>query len=282
MAAITDLDNLISILSSGGTTENVFWYFNQYYSGFTSTVASANGQPNSIWLYDRIPGAGVEPTVAEICTVSTTGSLKQTNPSTGKEKYLIQHGVYSSTPGSYLLYDRLAHSQSLDGNTTSTQTVNTPALTRYSGTSSVGNIIMMENYTAVGGTPRVVEVTYTNQDGVSGRTGFSQFGNNARANAQLFTLVSGDTGVQSIQTVRLLVGGTGSAGRFGVSIIRPLSTIQVGQGNLGQVRDFTIGLPGIPKIENNACLSYLFTTNGTANSGGLIEDAYGMLTFIEV
>lgn len=286
MAAITDLNDLIQILATTGTTETLMWYKGITFSGGSSYLI----QPSvgfSMWLFDGTPSRGDTPTTPTLCDNTTAGGLKQSTTTSGKEKFLIQHGVYVSSGnggGSWLLYDRLVHAGGFNANITTLQTVNTPPLDRYSGSSSVGNVIMVEGYSDLGANGRVLEIKYTNQDGVSGRTSLNRIGGTGilrqSGQAQLSTLESGDTGVRSIESVQLLAGGTGVVGNFGVSIIRPISTCQALPSMSGSVTDFATGLPGIPKIESNACLAYLLFPSLTSASSTL-EDCFFTLTFIE-
>jgi hypothetical protein len=287
MAAITDLNDLIQISSASAGTENIIWTIGTTLSGTTTPIVNPS-VGFSKWLFDGAPGRGQVPTTAAtICTNTTAGGLMQSTTSSGKEKYLIQHGVYgtnSASIGTWMLYDRLVHAGGYDANITSVQNINTPALTRYSGSSSVGNRIMVEIYSEVGGAGRVLQINYTNQDGVSGRTSFSRIGVSASlknaGNAYICTLYSGDTGVRSIESVQILVGGTGVAGNFGVSIIRPLSAVQVLPSISAGIKDFATGQPGIPKIESDACLTYIYYS-AVSSASSNFEDAFGVLSLIE-
>lgn len=290
MAAITDLDDLIQILATTGTTETLMWSKNFSFSGNAASTGYLV-QPNvgfSMWLFGGAPSRGETPTTAStLCDNTTAGGLKQSTTTPGKEKFLIQHGLYSTQStgtGSWLLYDRLVHAGGFDANITTLQTVNTPPLNRYSGSSSVGNVIMVEVYSLIGANARTLDIKYTNQDGVSGRTSLTRIGatGTLRQGGQtnICTLQSGDTGVRSIETIQLLVGGTNLSGNFGISIIHPISTCQILPSMTGSIKDFATGLPGIPKIEPNACLAYLFYPN-TNSSLSDFEDWFGFLTFIE-
>jgi hypothetical protein len=278
MAAITDLNDLIQILASTGATETIFWTKAEFISGTTSIPNTVQASSmSSLWLWDGIPSRGIEPTVAELCTNTTIGGLKITNPTINKEKYLIQHGFFTTDAISVLLYDRLAHSQSIDPTFSGTTIINTPTLDRYSGTSSAGNMLLMEIYqTSALGASRQFEIKYTNQDGISGQSSFFS--------VCIFPpLASGDTGVRSIESVAPM-NVTTVGGSFGLSIIRPLSLIHTPQGRAGgipTVKDFISGLPGMPKIENNACLAYIAFNAYAAGTSVSPENFYGFITMIE-
>jgi hypothetical protein len=92
---------------------------------------------------------------------------------------------------------------------------------------------------------------------------------------QRIPLASGDSGIQSIQTVEL-DGLTGSAGNFGIIIAQPLAWIPVGIGGTMGWRDYTTGLPSIPVIDPDACLSLMFISTGATP-----PELYGLLATVE-
>ena len=124
--------------------------------------------------------------------------------------------------------DRLCHQSGLDATITTAQTTNLPtaALPRY--TDGKGVWIAHERCVAVGTTASDITVSYTNQDGTSGRTSptttFTVTGNvddSAIGQLYILPLQEGDTGVRSVQSVTLS-GSTGTAGNFGITLLKPL------------------------------------------------------------
>lgn len=287
MGDITNIDNFVQLLMESGKTETMLFYkINRLdlTGGTIPTASAVQGYFMSYWYISGIPSLGNIPTTAETCDRTTAGALGQTNPQPGNVKYLFQVSSTMEASGTMLIYDRLVHCGGLSADTTSAQTVNTPPLTRYSGDSSVGNRILLEIYDTLPTTSNLFpEISYTNQDGVSGRLAHSvQIGVTTSAlppTSFLFTLDSGDTGVRSIETVTLTTAGA-SAGNFGVSIIRPLVIQQSPTKNaFPHYRDFLTGLPGLVKIENDACIQILASN---AVSGQNNEHLIATLTFIEV
>jgi hypothetical protein len=182
--------------------------------------------------------------------------------------------------GVYVLYDRLFHISGLAGNSTADQTVQgatpTPALTRNTG--GVGNFAFYEIYTALGTTSTTLTMTYTDQDGNTGQTSTINIGATAFrevTRAQRIPLAAGDSGLRAIEKVKL-TATTGTAGDFGITIAQPLAWIPVGAPGVGGWRDFTTGLPGIPKIDNNACLALFFIPATTTAS-----EVWGTMSFVE-
>jgi hypothetical protein len=289
MGDITNLDNFVQLLMDSGKTETMLFFKTNRLgltgSGTTiNTVAAVQGLFMSYWLASGIPSLGDIPTTATTCSRTTAGALGQTNPQSGNTKYLFQVASTMEASGTFLIYDRLVHCGGLSANTTAIQTVNTPQLTRYSGDSSVGNRIMLEIYETLPSVANLFpEVSYTNQDGVSGKSAHTMAIGGATVvippSSFIMTLDSGDTGVRSIESVRLTTSGA-TAGNFGVSIIRPLLLQQSPTKNaFPHYRDFLTGLPGFVKIENDACIQVLASNAfGGQNNDHLILT----FTFIEV
>lgn len=288
MGSFTGLTDFINTVSTTGNVESVLYQkMNFWINTGTTGISLSATQTSSLWCWDGIPGApGYPPTTAEICTRDTGGAIKQKNPDTGKELYLTNMTCFGTFVGTMMLYDRLCHVSGLSGNSTSVQTINTPALTRYSGTASRGNTIFIEVYETVSGNS--IDVTYTNQAGVGSRVTRLP---NPRAANQLYgrgmvfyvPLVSGDTGVRSVESIQVVSAST-LQGNIGVTIARPLAVSGVGIGATPVDRDWILGLPGIPKIENNACLGMHFTpfnAQSVLDNISTVWYQYSFLTFVQ-
>jgi hypothetical protein len=278
VAAIADLSDLVNRMTGGssGTPETLFFAKNYSIAGTLDTWTI--GVLYSLWRYDGVPGGGVAPGAVAIPTNATAGALPITNPGGGREKWLVQ-GVALADPSAVaaiLLYDRLLHIGGLSGTVATAQTVG-GTLTR--GLGYVGNQIFVEMYTQVGATARTLSVNYTNQSGVTGRTGTCTVGGTAtslfnEANAlTAVTLQAGDTGVQSVEDVTLSAT-TGTAGDFGITIARPIAWFPSGGGMPG--RDFTLGPSGMPEIEIDACLAFAAMVISTIE-----VPIQGMLSMVE-
>ena len=281
MAALTDLSDLINRQTGGnsGTPENLFFHKVPRVAGAAATTPIA-GRGCSLWQYDGMPASGAVPTSAEIPTRTTTGAIPFAPPGGSREKWLIGASIAPLVSGVFLLYDRLFHIGGLSGTVTTAQTVQgspaSPALTR--NTSGAGNFAFYEIYTSVGTTTATMTMTYTDQSGNTGNTSTINFGNTGfreATRAQRIPLAAGDSGIQSIQSVQLS-GSTGTAGNFGITIAQPLAWIPVGAAGIAGWRDYTTGLPGIPAIDPNACLSLLFIP-----AAATAPEVFGALGFVE-
>lgn len=263
MAALTDLSDLINRLTGGnnGTPETQFWHKVPRVAGAAATAPAA-GRLASAWTYDGYPAGGAVPTSAAIPDMTTQGALPFTAPGGTREKFLISAGLAPQIAGVFLLYDRLLHIGGLSAASTAAQTVQgttpSPALTRNTG--GAGNIVWYEIYTLIGSTSTTLTMTYTDQDGNTGQTATMNIGATGYrevTRAQRISLAAGDTGVRSVASVQL-AATTGTAGNFGITVARPLAWIPVGAAGSGGWRDYTTGLPGIPAIDADACLSLAF------------------------
>jgi hypothetical protein len=271
MGTITDLSDILYTLTSGGSGNVQTIFINKKNANYSNSLSGNLGagyfQPgwSSLFLISGAPGIPtVLPSTVTACTNTTDGGMKQQNPPSGKQQWLWNWTVNTSrgtTSPMFMLYDRLIHMGGLSAAATTLQTINLTGLTRYSSTTTcVGNRILVEVLASIGTTQRTLTVIYTNQDGVSGRTSTVLWGGSGGqasiGSAQIVPLVSGDTGVKSVESVQLN-GSTGSAGNYGVSIIRPLdycgSLLSVSQQN-----DLMNGIPTLNvEILPQACLCLL-------------------------
>jgi len=281
MAAITDLSDLINRQSGGnnGTPENIFFHKVARVAGVAATAPIA-GRGCSLWTYDGMPASGAVPTSGAIPDRTTTGAISFTAPGGSRDKHLIGASVAPIVAGIYMLYDRLFHIGGLSGTSTADQTIQgspaSPALTRNTG--GAGNIAFYEIYTVIGTTFTTLTMTYTNQAGTGSRTStmiIGATGFREVTRMQRIPLAAGDSGIQAIEKVKL-TATTGTLGNFGITIAQPLAWIPVGAAGTMGWRDYTTGLPGIPVINPDACLSLMFIP-----AAATAPELYGSLATIE-
>lgn len=278
MAALSGLSDLINRQSGGnnGNPDNLFFYKTSRVAGATATTPIL-GRDHSLWRYDGMPSSGSIPTLAEIPSRTTIGAMPFTAPIASQEKLLISAGITSTVAGIYTLYDRLFHIGGLSALITTDQEIQgSIALTR--NTNGIGNIACYEIYSQIGSTPITLTMTYTNQAGVAGQVSSINLGGTGFREAtriQQIPLASGDTGIRVIEKIALS-GSTGAAGNFGITLIQPLAWQSVAVSGLMGWRDYTTGLPGIPAIHPNACLSYMFRAGAAT-----VPDLFGCLAFVE-
>jgi hypothetical protein len=256
--AITSVDGII------GSAKQRKSYMKQ------SVTSKAAGTYQSLWTASGQPGAGSTPATGSgaVPTNSTAGSLGQSNPS--NTLYLAAATCVGATQGTLIFYDRLVHTSGLSGTVATAQTVGTPALTRY--TSGVDVELWLEFYTATGASAVNVTASYTNTVPTSGQTTTSIAFPVSPVAGQMIQLplAAGDLGVTAVASVTLSAT-TGTAGSFGVTLLRRLAEIPITVVDVGMALD-PVAL-GFPQIQSNACIVGMVLCSTT--STGLIQAAIG-------
>ena len=132
------------------------------------------------------------------------------------------------------------------------------------GTDYHGLQLWFEAVTAFTGTPTCT-VTYTNQNGVAGRTtGAFSMGYVVPGNFSVqMPLAAGDTGVQKIESV---TGSVASAGTFNILVARPLWSGRIGIAQLPIVH--ALERTGMPEIFGDSCLCAYMAPDTSATTQG--------------
>jgi hypothetical protein len=283
MTAIASLSDVVNRITGGnsGSPEQIWFGKTGRVAGAGATALVA-GRWSSMWQYEGWPGgAGAAPGgTARNPTNATAGSLFQTDPGGGRSKWLLGASCAPLLAGSLMVYDRLADISGLSGTNTAAQTITGLSVSRYTGTAAAGNQIWLEVYTLIGATSTTITASYTNQAGTAGQiTPAVAIGNTGLREAQRLIpmpLVAGDTGVRSVENVDFLAS-TGTAGDFGVTIIRPLAMIPCGLAGVGSLRGLIAALPGVLEVKTGACLSLAWLPNSVTSPPEFI----GHVQFIE-
>jgi hypothetical protein len=185
-----------------------------------------------------------------------------TNPTPPAKTYIGAVNCSGANNFTLAVVDRLVETGGLNGTSGSLQTVNSVALPARAG-AGVGVEMWMEAYSDLGSSTPTVTVAYTNAAGGGSSSPAVSVPATLKA-GQMFPipLASGDTGVQSVQSLTLS-GTTGTAGNFGITLVKHLAEIpQV--SNIGSAFDaFTLGLP---EVWDSACLNLIMMPN-TATTG---------------
>lgn len=219
-----------------------------------SATSKGAGQLHSLWTVGGNPAAGVAPGSVNgvIPTKTTTGSLNFNAAGASEDTFLATLSMVGATAGTFFLYDRLWHNSALNGTLTTAQTFTQPALTRH--TDGIGVEIWLEWYTATGSTAVTATISYTNSDGVSGRTGTCSIAASPVAGQMMMVaLQAGDKGVKSVQSVTLSAT-TGTAGNFGVTLGKRKALIPIPVANIASPPQDFAAL-GLPEIQDNACIA---------------------------
>lgn len=239
-------------------------------------AASLAGQvvrlPSSFWKVAGSPGIAATPTSAAACTNTTPGALAFTNPTGGDNSHILHLALAASAIQSYELHDRLAHMGGLSGTSTGSQTVGIDLHT--SGLGGSNNITQrkgrsdfsavqwfFEWYMATGSTASTATVTYTNQNGTTGRTCTVAFPASIVA-GRMIPIIPSSAGdfIRSIQSIQLN-GSTGTLGNFGVTATLQRTEASVGVAYTHSVLDW--GGLCCPIIYDSSCLFWIGLAVGT-------------------
>lgn len=278
MAAFTDIDNYVNLMTGGnsGAPENLMFSKQMSANGGTLVGFGFAQALFSTWRFDGIPNAGSAAAAVAACDKTTVGALQFTNSAGSAVKRLVQ-GFTASGAGNIdvsplFVMDRLLACGGLSGTVTTAQTVG-GTIGRYTG--GTGNQIWIEVQSDIGGASTTVTASYTNEAGTAGRTTIARrLGSgpyNAAHSAHQLPLQAGDLGVRSVQSVTL-AATTGTAGDFAVVVYHPLAFLigrGTSQGPFGQ-------LGGLPEIVDDACITFI-THEG---QGGV--EIIGMLCMVDV
>lgn len=247
--AITTYDGIINGRANGKAEDRNFYLSSQtsVASQWHSLIRSATKFPAGTFAPAAIPGGTAT-------NRATTGSIVVgiSNPTGTDKKYLITVGyACSATLNTLILVDTLIAASSINANTTS-NTVNTTALTRYTG--GAGVLATMEVTTALGATASNVTMTYTDQDNLSQTTTATAMTTSAIAGrlqpietGPFMRLAAGDTGVRSVQTIAFSAAmGAGSA--LNLYLYYPLHFLPGIANNIYIERDSTVQIDGLTEL----------------------------------
>lgn len=225
---------------------------------------------------------------------STDGGLRHGgNVSPAKKflrKLLVQTATAAATPCQLLLLDYIGFYGFIDESVLDPQLLdNTAPLPRHADGRGVQ---MMPVVVAAHSGGQPFTVSYTNQDGVSGRisrpaTMSTQLVNGTILNSQqagaayenngpFLALQPGDTGVRSVESVT--IGGIGDVGLFSLVLVKPLASISLRGIDAPTEIDYLTDMATIPEIEDDAYLNFLALPNGNLSGApiiGIIETTWG-------
>jgi hypothetical protein len=214
--------------------------------------------PFSVFDVAGNPGAGVlagTSTAAGVVPTTATAGCPSVNAYAGGALGYINKIDFGATVACRLaLFDMLfkAGAYAFTAATTTLAAQPSYAARMLGGTDFTNTEIWIEVSTAfVTGTAWQVNVTYTNQSGVAGKTAIISAAQAAAGLTQgkmfQLALASGDSGVQKIESVIVTNGGTAmTAGAFNVLVMRRLWGARVRVANDGDVHDlFRSGLPQV-------------------------------------
>jgi hypothetical protein len=264
--AITNQDSLVAAMAAGQslclnkvgvrTTLATFWY---------STIDLA-GNPGAGVLAGTNTANGVVPN-------DSTAGCPPINSFTGANiGYLATVNFGSAVAARYRLCDMLFKAGAYAFNAATSLASQPSYSARIPGADYKGTEIWLESVTAFGGGNLVITVTYTNQDGTTGRTTGANNLGVAPTVGRMFQLPlqTGDTGVRAIESVT----ATGvTSGTFNILVLRPLWSGRAATTNFGAVQgpDQT----DLPILYDTSALILQIATDGVAS--GASEMRFGIV-----
>lgn len=194
----------------------------------TATMGTATaGTMQSLWLATGgSPGPGAAPgntTTGLVPTQATAGAMAYAEPASG-QWYIMSAGAIANAATTVFFWDRAWHAGAFTG-TNGTYAGYTGATTPTRLDTGEGFEVWTEIQTAFSAQAHTLTITYTNQDGTTGRTGTVSMPASAPAQRMYpAILATGDRGVRAITG---LSGSANNTGTFNVLMLRRLVVLPV-------------------------------------------------------
>lgn len=209
------------------------------------------------------------PSSVEVLTSASTGAyVVFNNPSGSVKTYCYEFTAFASSGNIQIeLHDRLIQMGGLDGTATGTQTVGVDASVSTSnmanrrGSSDYSELMWwLEWYSDTGVNTATATVAVTYDDGSTDTVSIALAATMRAQHTERILPATAGRNIKSVQSVTLS-NSTGTAGNFGVTVTRPLTSAPVGFGVGAMATDWSI--LGFPRIHDSACLFTMFITPST-------------------
>lgn len=251
----TTYDSIINALTVLSKGQRLDWWK-------SPILVSVVGSYHSLWIAPGKPSAGAygAALTARKIDNATAGTLSFVNPTAPATSHLLRAGAGCSSnaiTGALFLADRLLDYAGVDHSLNTLQSmIGTDVLTRYAN--GAGVLPIMEVSTVLGATPQDVTLTYTNQDGSTGRVGVttiivSSAVSRVPHSPMFLNLQAGDTGVRSIQSVQFSAVNSGIST---VALVRPFFYIPLIAVGIWTERDLVLQIPNLPQLQDNHALAW--------------------------
>lgn len=248
-------------------------------AGLWFDLSMSPGRPVPKYWFDAPPA------IAKAVSYSSDGGLEHGGGVSPSEKYLrLTTGIATAStalPLTMILCDYLLYYPSIDDSVLDEQIMdNTVTLPRYTDGKGV-QVIAVSVAGRTGGAR--FYFTYTNSDGVSGRTSQIAYQNNSAALGTLqnngqntnvsanpfLGLQDGDSGVRSIDSVVML---DADVGLMTLILVKPLGTSVIREITAPAEKDYFLESGVIPRIYDDAYLSFICLPQGTLAATALMGD----------
>lgn len=262
---------------------------NTHTSTFRKTSASATTA--GVWCdMSTMPGHPVTNFYASspltAATLLAREGIQHGGDQSPSQKYLKRITIMgSSAPMNVLLMDYLLYYPFIDGDSTEEQFLdNTVTLPRYTDGNCVNAFVVAQG-SYVGGAKFFI--TYTNQDGVSGRTSQLCTSNTSTVSGTLISsgvaagtfgwnipLQNGDTGIRSVESFTFL---TANGGIFALVLAMDLGHVAIREANVPAEKDFLLNTGfKMPEIKDGAYLNFIALPNASIAA----QPFYGSLQIV--
>lgn len=249
-------------------------------AGLWFDLSMSPGRPVPKYWFDA------PPMVAKAVGYASDGGLEHGGGVAPSEKYLrLTTGIATAStalPLTMILCDYLLYYPSVDDSVLDEQVMdNTVTLPRYTDGEGV-QVIAVSVAGRTGGAR--FYFTYTNSDGVPGRVSQTVYqnsaaalgtlqgnagANNNAASSAFIGLQNGDTGVRSIDSVFML---DADVGLMTLILVKPLGTSVIREITAPAEKDYFLESGVIPRIYDDAYLSFLCLPKGTLAATALLGD----------
>ncbi len=254
-------------------------------AGLWFDLSMSPGRPVPKYWFDAPPA------IAKQISYSADGGLEHGGGVSPSEKYLrLTTGLATAAtalPLTMILCDYLLYYPSIDDSVTDEQVMdNTVTLPRYTDGEGV-QVIAVSVAGRTGGAR--FYFTYTNSEGVSGRVSQTVYQNSAAAlgtlqgngqntnvaSSAFIGLQDGDSGVRSIDSVFML---DADVGLFTLILVKPLGTSVIRGIDAVVEKDYFLESGLVPRIYDDAYLSFLCLPQGTLAATALMGDIKTIFT----
>lgn len=254
-------------------------------AGLWFDLSMSPGRPVPKYWFDAPPA------IAKAVFYSTDGGLEHGGGVSPREKYLrMTTGIATAVtalPLTLILCDYLLYYPSIDDSVLDEQVMdNTVTLPRYTDGKGV-QVIAVSVAGRTGGAR--FYFTYTNSDGVSGRTSQIVYQNNSAALGTLqnsgannnvsampfIGLQAGDSGVRTIDSVVML---DADVGLMTLILVKPLGTSVIQEITAPVEKDYFMEAGVIPRVYDDAYLSFICLPKGTLAATALLGDIKTVFT----
>jgi hypothetical protein len=191
----------------------------------------------------------------------------------GVTKHIINYGaltnVATGVPGLLMLVDMQGYYPGINMNVNTAQTLTGTPTLRYANGAGIRAFLVARATT--GATAHNIAYSYTNQAGTAGRVNpvtvsatasaivghIVHSGTAANNYAPFLPMASGDTGIQSFQSVTLSAA-SGTASTAALVLVKPLLSLPISAAGVAAERDLVNQFPSLPRVRDGACLTWLY------------------------